>query len=246
MKFEEFENTLQDWLDEGRLDEVETLLPLVCEADQAACEELLLTYQALFAGLKSASPVGASLTMASTSVASRGNAWKVLSLPAIAMGMALCLTIVATAPGLFSPSQPDVSPAPQSLVTIEPIDIQSAPLPSLTPEAQIASRSPDFTRIATASFEPLARSMANRTDMAFKSINRVAIDLNPIDEQLSAYQEAAPLIDTLTRGFLPGTRSLSNAFSVLHETAIEPSAPTQEQESIPLSPASAEQNPVVS
>ena len=244
MTFEEFENTLQDWLDEGRLDEVETLLPLVCEADQAACEELLFTYQALFAGLKSSS--AADVAMTSASVASTENAWKEFSLPAIAMSLALCLTIIATSPGLFSASQPDIAPSAQPLVTTQPVDIQPSPMPSVSPEDQIASQPPGFTRIATASFEPLARSMASRTDMAFRSINRVAIDLNPIDDQLSAYEEAAPLIDTLTRGFLPGTRSLSNAFSVLHETAIEPAAPTQEQETIPLSPASAEQNPVVS
>lgn len=246
MKFEEFENTLQDWLDEGRLDEVESLLPLVCEADQAECEELLFTYQALFAGLKSASPADVSSNMVSPASKDAGNAWKELSMPAIAMGLALCLTLIAAVPGIFSQTDSVTAPSPQTLVTIpQPVDVQPSPLPQLSPAAQIASRETDFTRFATASFEPLARSMVSRTDLALKSINRVATDLNPIDDQFSAYEEAAPLIDTLTRGFLPGTRSLSNAFSVLHETAIEPAAPTQEQESSPLLPT-AEQNPVVS
>lgn len=243
MKFEEFENTLQDWLDEGRLDEVETLLPLVCEADRAECEELLFTYHALFAGLKSTSPVDASPAIDSAATAVRGSAWKEYSLPTVAMSLALCLTVIATAPGMFSRTDSATSP---SLVSVpQPVEVQPAPLPQLSPEAQIASRRTDFTRIATASFEPFARSMASQTDLALKSINRVTTDLNPIDEQLSAYQEAAPLIDTLTRSFLPGTRSLGSAFSILHESAIEPAAPTQDQESIPLTPSS-EQNPVVS
>lgn len=246
MKFEEFENTLQDWLDEGRLDEVDTLLPLVCEADRAECEELLYTYQALFAGLRCASPGNVSSTVVSPAAEVEDRLWKVNSLPALAMGLALCLTVIAAAPVIFPQAESTASPSSQSLVTVpQPVEIQPSPLPQLSPATQIASREPGFARFATASIEPLARSMASRTDLALKSINRVAIDLNPIDDQLSAYQDAAPLIDTLTRGFLPGTRSLGSAFSVLHESAVQPASPTQEQESSPLSPTS-EQNPVVS
>ncbi|QDU74079.1 hypothetical protein Pan97_10830 [Bremerella volcania] len=246
MKFAEFENTLQDWLDEGRLDEVETLLPLVCQADRAECEELLFTYQALFAGLKCASPADTSSAKVSPASRVESTLWKEVSLPAIAMGLALCLTVIAAVPGIFIPAESATSPSTQTLVTVpQPVDLQPSTLPQLAPAAQFASREPGFTRFATSSFEPLARSMVSQTDMALKSINRVATDLNPIEEQLSAYQDAAPLIDTLTRSFLPGTRSLGNAFSVLHETTIEPAASTQEQESSHLSPAT-EQNPVVS
>lgn len=246
MKFEEFENTLQDWLDEGRLDEVESLLPLVCEADRAECEELLCTYQALFAGLRSASPVAIPGVSILPTSRKKENAWKEVAMPAIAMSLALCLTIIAAVPGVFSRSD-SASPQPSpSLATVpQPVELVPGPLPQLSTTPQIASREPGFTRFATVSFEPLARSMVSQTDFALKSINRVAIDLNPIDDQFSAYQDAAPLIDTLTRGFLPGTRSLGNAFSVLQESAVEPTAPTQKQESSPLSP-SIEQNPVVS
>lgn len=246
MKFEEFENTLQDWLDEGRLDEVETLLPLVCEADRAECEELLFTYLALFAGLKSATSGNVSSATAMPAAQAEGNWWKEVSLPAIAMGLALCLTVMAAAPGIFSQTDSATSPSTPTLVTApNPVDAQPSPLPQLSPAAQLASREPGFTRFATASFEPLARSMVIRTDFALKSINRVATDLNPIDDHLSAYQDAAPLIDTLTRGFLPGTRSLGNAFSVLHESTVEPTTPVQEQEPNPLSPTP-ELSPVVS
>ncbi|MEW4564222.1 hypothetical protein AB1K70_16915 [Bremerella sp. JC770] len=246
MKFEEFENTLQDWLDEGRLDEVETLLPLVCQADRAECEELLFTYHALFAGLEASVPANASSPTTAPTVEPSRDPWKEVSLPAIAMALALCLTVIATVPGLFSQSGSVNSPGTQSLVTVPPpVEDTPSPLPQLSPAAQFASREPGFTRFATASFEPLARSMVSQTDMALKSVNRVATDLNPIDEQISAYQEVAPLIDTLTRGFLPGTRSLGNAFSVLHETAIEPTVEPQEPEASPLSPTT-EQSPVVS
>ncbi|PQO39183.1 hypothetical protein C5Y96_04815 [Blastopirellula marina] len=246
MKFEEFENTLQDWLDEGRLDEVESLLPLVCEADRAECEELLFTYHALFAGLNSASSVELPPDHVSPATHRKQSPWKEVSLPAIAMSLALCLTIIAAVPGLFSGSKAANSQPSPSLATVpQPAEVVPGPLPQLSSTPQIASREPGLTRFATVSFEPLARSMVSQTDIALKSINRVATDLNPIDHQFSAYQDAAPLLDTLTRGFLPGTRSLGNAFSVLHESTIEPTAPTQEQESSPLSPSS-EQNPVVS
>ncbi|MFN3152096.1 hypothetical protein [Bremerella sp.] len=246
MNFEEFENTLQDLLDEGRLDEAETLLALVCEADRAECEELLFTYHALFAGLQCVSTSDASPELAAPVSQPESGLWKEFSLPALAMGLALCLTVIAAVPGIFSQADSAISPSSETFVSIpQPVEVQPSPLPQLSPEAQFASRGPGMTRFPTLSFEPLARSMASQTDLALKSINRVATDLNPIDDQLSAYQEAAPLIDTLTRGFLPGTRSLGNAFSVLHESAIEPDTSTQEQESNPLLPVS-EQNPVVS
>ncbi|MBA2116475.1 hypothetical protein [Bremerella alba] len=246
MKFEEFENTLQEWLDEGRLDEVETLIPLVCEADRAECEELLFTYQALFAGLQCALPGDASSTMVSPAAKANGSMWKEVSLPALAMGLALCLTVIATAPGMFSQTESATSPSTSSQVTVvQSAEVQPSPLPQLSPATRIASREPGFTRFAAASIEPLARSMVSRTDSALKSINQVATDLNPIDDQFAAYQDAAPLIDTLTRGFLPGTRSLGSAFSVLQESAVQPASSTPDQESSPLKPNS-EQNPVVS
>jgi len=251
VRFEEFENTLQDWLDEGRLDEVETLIPLVCEADRAQCEELLFTYHALFAGLNHTSAVETSSATASPSVNGTRSRWKEGSLPAMAIGLALCLTLMATMPGIFSEAESTTPLPSQALVTSGP-QVQVPPaapaledLPEVSSSVQIASREPALARFATASLEPLARSMASRTDLALKSINRVAIDLNPIDEQLAAYQDAAPLIDTLTRGLLPGTHSLGNAFSVLHETAAEPAPAAQEQDSQPLSVTS-EKSSIVS
>ncbi len=245
MTFEEFENTLQDWLDEGRLEEAHTLIPMVCEADRAECEELLFTYQALFAGLAASSSFDAATPAQDPSVdlPQSGSRWQDVSLPSLALAMALCLTLVALVPGLFPAGDSGtVTPSPALTDAGQPMETPPAAPGVIASTPQIASNAQpqDFTRFATSSFEPLARSMASRTDFAIKSFNQVTTDLNPIDEHLAAYREAAPLINTLTRGFLPGTHSLSNAFSALHESTVEPVAPTQdaEAETLPPSPES--------
>lgn len=228
MTFEEFENTLQDWLDEGRLDEVSSLIPQVCEADRAQCEELLFTYRALFSGL-AASPAFAhspSLPVQSSPITEEST-WTTASLSGLALTLALCLTMVALAPGLlrFGPESTAV-PSGNALANVSS-DIEfNVSNEVLGPETQLEARDQDFTRRAALSFEPFARSMAFQTDSALRSLNQVTSSLNPMDSHLAAYREAAPLIDTLARGLMPGTHSLSNAFSVLQESTASPPTPS--------------------
>ena len=233
MTFEEFENTLQDWLDEGRLDEADQLLAQVTPGDRDQCVELLETYRLLFSGLAAlemgALEMGApepTTLPQNDSPATAG--WKSTSLAGIGLALALSLSIVALAPGMFLPQKPTITPAAESFTTNTPGVVlppdSELPLPA---SYNIFSQR-DLTRLATSSLEPLARSMATKTDFAFRSINQVtdftSTDFNPIDQQLSAYPEAGPLIETLSRGLMPGTHSLTDAFSVLQESAGSASA----------------------
>ncbi|RCS49185.1 hypothetical protein DTL42_11635 [Bremerella cremea] len=238
MTFDEFEITLQDWLDEGRLAEVEILIPLVRESDREQCQELLDTYRALFVGLAAKASVPGEESP-SAAIAARPQPVPVNTAgqSRIAakglLALAACLAIVAMMPGLLpfggGASDPVASPVAQS----NPIKA-TATNGSILAQANssLVVEESGFSLFTTASLEPLARGMASQTDTAFRSLNQVSRDYNPIDQPIAAYREAAPLIETLTDGFLPGTRSLSSAFSVLKESATDPvphAANTQQQ-----------------
>lgn len=219
---------LQDWLDEGRLEEVESLIPLVREADRAQCEELLDAYRVLFVGLEATAPQAATeLVSAASGGSEQAAADNSRTSPAASkmlLALAACLALVAVVPGWMALN----SGFEQTVATktTPAIDPQASPisLPSLVESASPFSRRIEggLTLFATASIEPLARGVANQTDTAFRSLNEVSRNLNPIDQPLAAYRDAAPLIETLTHGLLPGTRSLSSAFSVLQESAADP------------------------
>lgn len=237
MTFEEFENTLQDWLDEGRLDEVATLIPLVCEADRAQCVELFDTYQALFVGLAvttpSKKPTSIDPVAAAVPTSPQANGRSAGSSHAASralLALAACLALMAIVPGWFPLSgnvNQSASNSPLSPIEVEP-ELAVTHSPNLVDattdfaEEAFAKETEEFSLFATTSIEPLARGMADKTDSAFRSLNEVSRNLNPIDQSLSAYRDAAPLLETLTQGFLPGTRSLSSAFSVLQESASDP------------------------
>ena len=260
MTFDEFENTLQDWLDEDRLDEVETLIPLVCQADRPRCEELLHTYQALFAGLSAGGPFAGlssggsfhateipSPAPEAESVAAGSRSSMSLdstSLASVVVALAACVAVVAFAPGWFGTAGHQEA-GHEMMATVEtPAETAAPPLL----DAQVVMTNTDSTQdrlernfvyLSTYSIEPFARNMANQTDTAFRSLGQVSRTLNPIDQQLEAYREAAPLLETLTDGFLPGSRSLSNAFSLLQETAdgsASQSAPTVQEPAAASSP----------
>lgn len=228
MTFEEFENTLQDWLDEGRLEEVESLIPFVREADRAQCEELLDTYRVLFVGLAATAPQAAA-DLVSTASDGSGEAMAEDSpgnrAPSKALlALAACLALVAIVPGWMALNSGLEQPV--ATTTTPSIELQASPtsLPGLVESGSPFVRRSEgvLSLFATSSIEPLARGVANQTDTAFRSLNEVSRNLNPIDQPLAAYRDAAPLIETLTHGLLPGTRSLSSAFSVLQESAADP------------------------
>ncbi|GAA4426343.1 hypothetical protein [Bremerella cremea] len=235
MTFEEFENTLQDWLDEGRLDEADALVAMACEADRPQCEELLFAYRSLFAGLAASAPgelTASPQPQSTVAEVPAVNRWSQASLPGLALALALCLTLIAFVPGML-PEFGNDQVAPVDALTTTTVTPPELPRP-IESTRPIEQR--EFARLTTVSFAPIARSMASQTDMAFKSLNQfggsVAVDFNPIDDQLAVYQEAAPLIDTLTRSLMPGTHSLTNAFSILQETTdstpaiqVDPAAP---------------------
>ncbi|MBI1247269.1 hypothetical protein GC197_05420 [bacterium] len=229
MTYEEFENTLQDWLDDGRLDEADQLIAQVAPGDRDQCIELLETYRLLFAGLASIENVSPAPPAVPAIPSQTFSVWKGTSLAGIGLALALSLTIIALVPGMFVPQKPTVPPAIESLTNTDPVT--GLPRDSQLPKPALRNvfDQHGLTRLATSSLEPLARSMATKTDLALRSINRVTADFNPgdfnpagfnpIDQQLSAYPDAAPLIETLTRGLMPGTHSLTDAFSVLQESA---------------------------
>ncbi|MEW4451660.1 hypothetical protein AB1L30_03140 [Bremerella sp. JC817] len=235
MTFEEFENTLQDWLDEGRLDEADALVAKVCEADRPQCEELLFAYRSLFAGLAASAPEELAerpQPQSTVATAPAGSRWNQASLPGLALALALCLTLVAFVPGMLPETGSD-QVAPVNALTTTTVTPPLLPRPI---ETTLPIEQREYARLTTVSFAPIARSMASQTDMAFKSLNQfggsVAVDFNPIDDQFAVYQEAAPLINTLTRSLMPGTHSLTNAFSLLQEKTdtapaiqVDPAAP---------------------
>ncbi|PQO47871.1 hypothetical protein [Blastopirellula marina] len=231
MTFDEFENTLQDWLDEDRLDEVERLIPLVCQADRPRCEELLQTYQALFAGLSAGGsfretelPSPAPEPEAVAAASRFSSSLDSMSLASAVVALAACVAVIAFVPGWFNIAGNEEA-GYEAMATAE-TPFETVAQPQL--DSQVVMTSTDtmqdrlernFVYLSTYSIEPFARNMANQTDTAFRSLGQVSRTLNPIDEQLKAYRDAAPLLETLTDGLLPGSRSLSNAFSLLQETA---------------------------
>lgn len=226
--YDQFENTLQDWLDEGRLDEADHLLDAVRPADRPRCAELLKTYRALFASLPVALHSDQPFTPSRHRPKSLPGPY--VAAPRAAWGMALALGLAVLV------MLPDWRNAARTV----PADSVSRELVSFPPHgdsslevatrAGISERDQHFTRFAATSFEPLARNMVTRTDGAFKSLGQFVVTLNPIDDHLTAYREAAPLIGTLTRGFMPGTHSLGDAFSVLQESALLPTCPVSPAE----------------
>ncbi len=231
MTYDQFEDELQDWLDQGRLDEAHQLLAHVRPADRSQCEALLATYQALFAGLAAGRhsplpPAKPTLPSNASPVPPAGTS----PLAILGLALAACLGLVLAAPLASTPSHPSVAHSDGvNSAGGELPPTGSSPEQEFTPQpaAEVArSESPpslqerDITRLAASSLRPLASGVATRTDTALRSIGHWATRLNPLDEQLAAYREAAPLLGTLTRSLLPGTSSLGDAFSVLHQSTL--------------------------
>ena len=228
MTYDQFENTLQAWLDEGRLDEADLLLEAVCPADRSRCAALLETYRALFANLPAALHSEQLPALSKRHPLPDDHRSATAPLASWAAALALCLTVLLMLPGRHdAPRTGPAGSVPREIVSFPPLGDRSLEVAAL---AGISERDQHFTRFAATSFEPLARNMVTRTDGAFKSLGQFVVTLNPIDDHLTAYREVAPLIGTLTRGFMPGTHSLGDAFSVLQESALLPTGPVSPAE----------------
>jgi len=232
VNYDEFELEVQNLLDDDRLDEADRLLEQVHPNHADQCRKLLDSYRVLFASLDELKslqhPVEKSQPVASGSaVAVTGHSW-----PSLGVAIAACLAWMMVTPWISSPEAPSISQIPSNNpVLADTVLIDPVPTTIVSIVEEDASTLPQ----ERTSFSPsmLASSFAQQTEGALQSFNQLASSMNPVNQsvgsaELEIYREAVPFIEKIARELVPGSKSLGEAISIIHQADQQSADPAEE------------------
>jgi len=205
VNYDDFELELQILLDEDRLDDAGVLLDQVDAQDLAKCQQLVASYQVLFAGLRDLRSIEYPELQDSVAPQVATIESTRHSFPSAILAAAICLAVMAVLPWLSrQPLRTPVAASPSPVIVERAKEVATPAPPRFSP-AQLAS------------------SFTQHTEGALQSFNQLATSLDPMKQamgdysEFNAYHEAVPLLGNIAQQLVPGTKSLGNAISAIQE-----------------------------
>lgn len=231
MKYVEFENRLQDLLDERRLGDADQLLAHVAPEDHQRCERLIAAYDTLLDGLDSWNqPSGddvladrvidqvQSLTTLAPATAENRSAQAATAvwLPIAALSLAASLLIVALVPFSIRQENADHTGAYVATTDADP-DINLA-----MTDATLDRLDREDAQYVALVRSPFALPWELTSDLVSSTAPRLPLD--PTSLTVTSL-DASPWIDTVQHRFRPLTQSMGSALMVIKDATLPNASP---------------------